>query len=495
MTLALPTTNCDLKACTTKCCVSYRRMQNTNASITPDTTSWIETELAGIDLADERLNNRAKRIMRNLSSQPSASIPQACEEWSEIKGTYRFLSNDRIKPEQLLEPHVLATLRRMQSHKVILAVQDTTTLNYSTHRDTEGLGPISNNPDKTLGFFLHATLAVTPQGCPLGLLQVTAQSRDKKDFGSSRRSQDRNTKAISAKESQRWLDSLSRCQQLAKLCPDTTIINIADREGDIYEVFAQALQSLNSQVHALTRVQHNRNVENDAGRLWSHLAKQPQTAAMQVNVPRRAGQKARLATLSIRFAPVTICAPCLKEQNPSLPLWAIEAREEHPPKGVKPILWQLITTFPVADAQEAMECIKWYAQRWQIEVLHKVLKSGCKIEQRQLGTVARLKRVLILDLILAWRIMYLSKILREHPNASASVYLAEAEWKVLGCRFNPTRTSPSVAPSIAQAVRWIAQLGGFIGRKSDGDPGPIVLWRGLHRLHDLAHCWSLRSCG
>ncbi len=473
-------------------------MQKRKASIDGDEkliSSWIEEELGNIDLGDERLNDRARVLMNQFSDQPSASIPQACGEWKEMKAAYRFLSNDKIAPEKLLEPHVQATIQRVKSHDLVLAVQDTTTVNYSAHRQTKGLGPISNNREKTLGFFLHATLAVTPEGCPLGLFQGATHSRNARDFGGSRRSVKRNKKAISEKESQRWLDSLSCCQQLATLCPATTIVNVADREADIYELFAQALDPSLARVHLLVRVQHNRLVESSEGRLWADLAAQPEAATMQVKVPRQDGKAARIATLSVRYSAQRVCPPRLKKNLSSLSLWAIEARELHPPQGVKPILWQLLTTLPLTDASQAIVRIGWYAQRWQIEVLHKVLKSGCRIEQRQLSTVPRLQRALMLDLILAWRILYLSKVLREQPDESASIYLTDPEWKVLWCKFNRTQPIASQPPSIGQAIRWIAYLGGFIGRKSDGHPGPIVLWRGLHRLHDLADSWTLHSCG
>jgi hypothetical protein len=430
--------------------------------------------------------------MTQFGEQPMASIPQACGQWPEIKAAYRFFDNEAVDPQQLLRPHRQATLGRMQGHKVVLAIQDTTTLNYSTHPATEGLGPISNNADKTLGLFVHATLALSTTGQPLGILAVAVQARNARDFGRSRDAQQRNRRALAEKESQRWLDSLKVCQQIAPACATTVLVNIADREGDIYELFAQALNRTESEpVHLLVRVQHNRQVEAAERLLWPHLASQPMAGRMEVKVPRRAGQVGRVSTLAIRFREVTVCAPLLKAGQPSLKLWAVEARELSPAKGQPPILWRLLTTLPVQTVEQARERVRWYAQRWQIEVFHKVLKSGCKIEQRQLETLARLQRVLMLDLIVAWRVMLLSKVAREIPKDSAGPWLLESEWQVLWCYMNPGQSPPAHAPELRQAVRWIGQLGGFIGRKSDGEPGPIVLWRGLQRLHDLTHAWVL----
>jgi hypothetical protein len=450
----------------------------------------VAREFAGIKLGDKRLGQRAQIIMTQFSQQPTASIPQACERWGDIKAAYRFFDNDAVQPEQLLQPHSQATIQRMQSQAIVLAVQDTTSLNYSTHPHTEGLGPISNNADKTIGLFVHSTLALTTTGQPLGLVDVQVRSRDRRRFGGSRNAHLRNKKSVAEKESQRWLDSLRACQQAAVACPKTTVVNVTDREGDLYELFEQALEPGQSRVHVLVRAQHNRKVQqSDEPKLWSHLAAQVAAATLLVNVPRQTGQASRVARLTIRFGPVTLHAPTLKEHKQPLQLWAVQAREEHPPAGQKAIVWRLLTSLPVNQAAQAVEKVQWYCQRWQIEMFHKVLKSGCQIEHRQLETALRLRRILMMDLILAWRILLLSKVSRQSPEVSATEWLLEKEWKVLWVHMK--QQAPKDPPTLNQAVRWIGQLGGFIGRKSDGEPGPIVLWRGLLRLHDLVHAYDL----
>jgi hypothetical protein len=451
---------------------------------------WVAREFAGVELGDKRLGQRVQLIMTQFSQQPSASIPQACGPWGDIKAAYRFFDNDTIKPEQLLQPHRQATLQRMQAQAIVLAVQDTTSLNYSTHPQTEGLGPISNNADKTIGLFVHSTLALTLAGQPLGLLDVQVRSRDPRRFGQGHTGHQRNRKAVAEKESQRWLDSLRACQEAAQACPQSLVVNVADREGDIYELFEQALAPGEPRVHVLVRAQHNRQVQqSDQSKLWSHLSAQAALAALLVKVPRQTSRASRLARLTIRFGPVTLSAPLLKEQKSALQLWAVQAQEEQPPAGQKAIVWRLLTTLPVNDAGQAVEKVQWYCQRWQIEMFHKVLKSGCQIEHRQLETALRLRRILMLDLILAWRILLLSKVSRQSPEASAADWLLEKEWKVLWLQMK--KQTPKGPPTLYQAVRWIGQLGGFIGRKSDGEPGPIVLWRGLQRLHDLVAAWDL----
>ena len=207
-------------------------------------------------------------------------------------------------------------------------------------------------------------------------------------------------------------------------------------------------------------------------------------------MPPKEGHPARLAALSIRFGEVTLRALGLKADQPPLTLWAVEAREVRPPKGARPICWRLLTTLRVATAEAAVEKVRWYAQRWQIEVLHKVLKSGCKVEQRQLETAARLQRVVMVDLIVAWRVLALCKAGRETPQGLASDWLSAEEWRALWCYMNQRTRPPRRPPSVHQAVKWIAQLGGFLARRRDGEPGPVVVWRGLQQLRAITAAWK-----
>jgi hypothetical protein len=473
------------------------RNTSSKPSAQPAQGQWATHEFAHAQLPDARLVQRLITVATDFAQHPTAPIPQACGSWDKTKAAYRFFDNDKVQPQALLAAHVQATLSRMRAHRWVLCAQDTTTLNYSTHPQTQGLGPISNNRDKTIGLLLHCTLALTPSGQPLGLLQARTWARSRRRFGRS--SHQRNRTPRAQKESQKWMESLTACQALAAQGPDTTLVNVADREADLYDLFQQALApSPEPAVHLLVRAQHDRQVAHPQKYLWDFLAAQRMSARLKIKVPRKDGQPQRLATLAIRFAPVTLRPPCLKEDQPPLTLWAVEAREVHPPKGGKAICWRLLTTLPVQTAEAAVEKVRWYAQRWQIEVLHKVLKSGCKVEQRQLETAARLQRVVMLDLIVAWRVLGLCKAGRETPEGLASDWLSADEWQALSCYVHERAQPPRGAPTVGQAVRWIAQLGGFLGRRSDGEPGPVVLWRGLQQLRAITAAWKRfghESCG
>jgi hypothetical protein len=451
------------------------------------TADWVKREFAQARLPDERLRRRLEKIVSAFAQKPTASIPQACANWGEAKGAYRFLENERVVAGELRQGHHLATLDRVKEHRVVLALQDTTTLNYSSHPRTQGLGLLGSHSPKTIGLWLHSTVAVTPKGEPLGWLHNTIWVRPPR-----RRAVGRPRKKRGRKESFKWVESLQVCQELALQCPQTLLVNVTDREGDFYELFQEALKSCGGgQVHLLVRAHQDRRLAKGQGHLWPEVGTQPVAASLALRVGRKGDQPSRMTRLNIRFCPVTLQAPWGKAGQP-ITLWAVEASESVPaPKGSGPILWRLLTSLPVVEAAQAIEKVQWYAQRWQIEVLHKVLKSGCQIEQRQLETAQRLERVLSLDLVVAWRVLCLCKRAREMPDDPVSHWLPQAQWQALCCYAQRQTTPPQSAPSVRQAVRWLAQMGGFLGRKRDGEPGPQTLWRGLHKLEAITDMWQL----
>ena len=423
-----------------------------------------------------------------FAGKPTAPIPQACPNLGEAKGAYRFLENDRIRPMSIRQAHQEATLERASAHPVVLAVQDTTTLNYSTHPKTQGLGPLGSHSPKTIGLLLHSTLAITPAGQPLGFLHNAVCVRRGSGLAATR-----HKRSLRQKESHKWIESLEACQALAPRCPKTRLVNVTDREGDLYDLFVQAASvSSQSKVDLLVRAHHDRKLEDRDRTLWQEVGRQPVAATMTVLVGRRGDQPSRMAKLNIRFCSVYLKPPKRKAGQPPIQLWGIEAQECSPvPRGAAPIDWRLLTTCPVTNAQEAIEKVKWYAQRWQIEVINKVLKSGCQIEQRQLETAQRLERVLSVDLVVAWRILALCKAARETPNDPISNWLPSAQWQALCAYVYRRTTPPKTVPGVHEAVRWIAQLGGFLARRSDGEPGTKTLWRGLQYLNAMTDMWQV----
>jgi hypothetical protein len=270
------------------------------------------------------------------------------------------------------------------------------------------------------------------------------------------------------------------------------LVNIPDREGDLYALFVQALKvPAGGRVELLVRAQHDRKLAEGSATLWAQVAHQLVAATLQVRVGRHGDPPSRLASLSMRFCAVQLKAPKRKAQQPALRLWAIQAQEGPPPKGTTPLLWQLLTTLALTSAAEALERVRWYAQRGQIEVIHEVLKRGCKVEQRRMETAQRLERAFLIALVVAWRILALGKAARELPDDPISQWLPAAQWQTLWGYVHQRTTVPKNSPSGRQAVRWIAQLGGFLARKSDGEPGPTTLWRGRQQLEAMTKMWEL----
>jgi hypothetical protein len=227
--------------------------------------------------------------------------------------------------------------------------------------------------------------------------------------------------------------------------------------------------------------------------VWDRVAAQPVGGVQELRLPRQGQRAARVARLEVRYAPVRLQPPKRKRQLPEVPIWAVLAEEVGAPPGVDPLRWMLLTTLAVRTFAEATRSLAWYARRWGIEVYHRTLKSGCKIEQRQLGSAERIEACLAIDLVVAWRIFHLTKLGRETPEVPCTVFFEEAEWKALVAYVTHDPLPPAQVPTLRDATRMVASLGGFLGRKGDGEPGTQTLWLGLQRLDDITAMWKLMS--
>lgn len=449
---------------------------------------WAVKEFAQAELQDERLNRRVQELAVSLGQQPNAPINQACEEWPDTKAAYRFFDNDEVTPARVLEPHQEQTVERMRKHELVLAVQDTTFLNYTHHPQTEGLGEIGTKEQNQRGFGLHSTLAVTPTGVPLGLLTQDLFTRP---IGEPAHEPAELRKLpIEEKESYRWLEALE--QTLALRPPGVQVLTVCDREADIYEMFVLAQEE---QAALLVRAASDRRLdEQEVNKLWAKVEQQPVAGHLTVHIDGNQQQQARDARVSVRLTPVRLNPPWRPKGRKLGPvsLYAVLVREDNPPDDIdEPIEWLLLINVPVEDFEDALQVIDWYCCRWQIEIYHKVLKSGCRIEDCRLRTADRLHNYIALMGVIAWRLHWLTYISRADPDSPCTLALSEVEWQALYMRIHRTRSWPESPPTVRQAVRWIAQLGGFLGRKGDGEPGITVIWRGWHRLQDIAATWYL----
>lgn len=447
--------------------------------------SWAVTEFAEAELGDARRTQRVIRVATALAHQPMAGLPEACGSPAELKAAYRLFDNEAIAPAELLASHVSATYERAVRVPMVLAVQDTTEVDWTAHPATTGLGPIGH--PRHQGLMVHSTLAFTPERVPLGLLAQKVWARDPAKVGQRAT---RKQRPVAEKESCKWLRSLAAVNEARHECPRTHFISVGDREADVYDLFvAERAEG----VDLLVRAAWDRRVAHDERYLWATVRAQPVAEIFSVPVPRHGEQPARTAVLTLRFGAVELCPPGHRraERLPSVPIWAVHVVEEYPPAGVEPLEWLLLTTCPVRSAADAQERVEWYACRFGIEVWHKVLKSGCRIEARQLESAARLQRCLTLFSVIAWRIVYATLLSRTLPELPCTVLLALEEWQALYCATHHTATLPASPPTLHEAVQWIARLGGFLGRPGDGEPGVTVLWRGFQHLADLTRMYCL----
>jgi hypothetical protein len=446
--------------------------------------AWAVTEVGAAALGDRRRTRRLTQLLSDLAARPASSLPAACASPAATKAAYRFFADGAIAPTAIQAAHVAATAQRLQGVPTILALQDTTALDFTHHPAVVGVGPLAH-PAHT-GLWLHSVLAATPEGTPLGLLHQHHWARDPATVGKRHTRRQRPT---AEKESQRWLDAQAATD--AVLPPATQVITVADREADIYDLFAWP-RPTNHEL--LIRATHNRRVAAEARYLWEAVRAAPVGEVVPVAVGRRPDRAPREALLTLRWTPVTLLPPRNRPRREGLvpvPLVALLAEEPVPPPGERPICWLLLTTLPIPTGEAALACVRTYARRWLVERYHYVLKSGCKIEERQLRTADRLARAVAVYAIVAWRLLWLTYLARTDPDLPCTVALTTLEWPVLYAATQHAAPLPAHPPPLGQAVRWIAQLGGFLGRRGDGDPGPTVLWRGLRRLEDMTIGWHL----
>jgi hypothetical protein len=430
--------------------------------------------MATASFGDGRLNQRGASLLETFAAKPTLSIPAAARGWNETHAAYRFFANSKVSAATVLEPHAGATLERARSERLVLAIQDTTELDFTGKNDIKGLGPVSYEAQR--GMYVHPTFLVTPERVPLGVFDAWMWARDPETFGQSSAHL-----PFEEKESVRWLEGYQRLGEVADALPDTQLVYLADREADIYELFVEAQSS---SVEVLVRAQHDRVLSGDA-KLRATLDQAPTLGTVTFELPKTKQRAARTVTQSLRVARVTIRAPDGKGHlGASVELTAVLAHEVDPPAGETPVQWLLLTTMAVETFEQAVEKMQWYLCRWSVELLFKILKSGCKVEELQLEHTDRLEPAIALYLIIAWRVMLLTMTARQCPDMPCDVVLETEEWHaiyIVSQRSKP----PEEPPPLDTMVRMLAEFGGFLNRKHDGHPGNKSVWIGLQRTRDF----------
>lgn len=445
-------------------------------------SNWAEEEVQTANLEDQRLNKRLALLLEQLGEHPQLSIPAACGGWKETMGAYRFFNNAKTTFEKILAPHRDATIERMKSSPIVLLAQDTTEDDKNICLGPKGLGTLKD-VEKHLRR-LHPTVAFTPSRICLGVVKASYWPREIP----SQRSE-RLHKGVDEKESRHWLESYQDSCALQAQMPDTLLINLADREGDIYEWFAE-YHDYAPAVRAqwIVRAAQNRvlaSPENGTKCLWAAVEQAPVLGYSEVNVKPRPNRTARLAHITLRAITVTLKPPKrIGYRLPELTINAVLAREDAPPSGVERLEWLLLTSLPIDCFEQAATIVMWYAVRWCIEVYFHVLKSGCQIKRLHLETEDRLLPCLALYMVIAWRVLFTLMLGRTTPDMDCEIIFDPQEWRAayIVVKLCPPPLTP---PRLGEVILLVASLGGYLGRKHDGPPGAKAMWIGLQRLRDF----------
>ncbi len=461
-------------------------------------TSWIEDELRTVDLADERLDDRFRVVLERLYAKPTLSIPAACNGWAETQAAYRFFGNRKVNDQRLLRPHFDATLERIRQYPVVLIAQDTTEFDLTRPAERVG-GPLSDTHH--WGVHSHVALAVTPERLALGLVSSRTWARDLASFRKRKKKQG---KPIEQKESYRWLEGYRQACAVAAAAPQTRVVALSDSEGDIYECYAAALSVAGPKADWIVRACQDRCLRDGDDtaerKLFDTVAAGPVLGELEVEVgqrkarardgsKRRQARSARTARVRVQASPVVLQAPeRAGRQATHVPVYAVLVRELDPPAGEAAIEWLLLTSLPADTFAQACEVIDYYTCRWEVEIYFRVLKGGCAVEELQFETTERFVNCLAVYQVVAWRVLFTLRLGRECPEMPCDAVFTEAEWRAV---YQVMKRQPAAAvPSLGEMVRWVAQLGGYLGRKGDGPPGPQTLWIGLQRTRDFALAWS-----
>ena len=451
--------------------------------------SWVLDEMKTADLKDKRLNNRLREVLSQLGGHPTASIPAACGGHAEMTAAYRLFDNDNATVEAILQPHIDATRRRIASHPVALLVQDTSEIDVTRpQQQVAGAGPLDGGA--RWGTLLHLLHAFTPDGTPLGSVRALTWVRDEVDESCASLSRaQRAATPIEEKESVRWVDMLRRTRDEAQRCPSTQLVCLADSEADIYELLAEGTTPP-QRVDWIVRACQNRTLQQRAAdfsprgfqetsekHLREHVLTQPVLFTHNIHVRgrkakvncekrgRRQPRDSREAEMEVRAARVTLRPPWRADRKlPPVTVNVVMVREVDPPENDVRVEWLLLTSLPVDDIQQVRLVIQYYCTRWMIEVFFRVLKSGCRVEERQFENIDRLLSCLAVYLIVAWRTLYVCRLGRGCPDISCEVVFEPAEWKSVWNVIHKA-APPSGPPSLGEMVQLVAQLGGYVNRK------------------------------
>ena len=441
-----------------------------------DGSNWAKQEFGGAPLGDARLSQRLVDIAESKSEKPGRAFTGVAEgDWPAVKAYYRFIDHpdeEAVNTEHILQPHRERTVRRMKAQRTVLCIQDGSDLEYTSLAQCEGLGVIGTNQTaaQSRGLHLHCTFAVAPNGLPLGVLRAPCVAPKLKSPDDHRPSY---AIPIEEKDTFCWIEGLRDTMDVAAQMPQTRLITVCDREADFFELFDE--QRRNPCVDLLVRANHNRVIQEEPFKLFPAVRQAPLQTKVQVHVPRQSARPklskkkarpkrpSRLAELEVRYQRIQLRPPDYHSGKDPMDVWVIHAVESAPPEATEAVEWFLLTTVNITSPEIAVQCLRWYCLRWRIEDFHRVLKSGCGVEQIAHETAERIRRAVAINLVIAWRIMLMTLLGREIPELPPEVLFSDLELQVLRAyskknashRLQPCATPFASSP--ASAATWAAR--------------------------------------
>jgi hypothetical protein len=445
-------------------------------------SAWATEEFGHAQLGNQLRTRRLVKIAHRLADSPAGMVSEVHQSDAERVGAYRFVENPHVSHEALVRASAEATLRRCEGESWTFAPIDGSSLSFSDPRGRRGLGAVGPYAQKGRGIKTMTSIAVRHDGSVLGLLDLQYWSRKIR----KRRKPPRPWRSIESKETRFWLQAIQRITTVAEnIGARTRLWFQLDREGDFYEMLCAMAELEHARV-TVRAAQNRRTADPDCALLWDSLTAQPCSAAFGLSVPAGPKRQARKAKMVIRHAPIELLlrhrSRNYRDPRTRIALWAVLVLEEDSvPPGQKPLQWLLLTNAPIHDASDAAEVVHGYSLRWRVEDFHRCWKTNCRVESIQLHQVPHIQRWATLLAAVAIRIERLKHLARNEPDAPASIELSQDEIDAVIVLRQPPDHQPGDCPPISQVVRWIADIGGYIG-PSNGPPGSTVISRGLQRV-------------
>ncbi len=455
-----------------------------------EAAEWAQAEFAGAELGDARRTRRLVAVAEGLARNPRGTIHAALDGWAEQKGAYRLFQSESATFESVCEPHWRSTRVACNEGGDYLLVEDTTTLDYTTHKAAEGLGRIGN--DRGMGLFLHSTLALrvegwnaegTPRVTALGLFGAQCWARE----GERRSGESKKERLSRSRESERWAQALYETEGPP---PGARWTHIADRESDVYEAFERCGAR---GADFIIRACQPRALAEEGGSVFQTVARAPVLGGFDIKIRARPGQKARTARIELRSVAVTLRGPQRPGGRPApFQVNVVEVREVGAPEGVEPVHWVLLTTWPCDAYAATVRVVKAYSRRWLIEEYHKALKTGAGVEESQLGTAHGLRALAGVLAVLSVRLLNMKLLAEARPDEPVDPEAAGREvLEILEAKFG----RPAGGWTNLRLLVAVARLGGFSARRSDGRPGWLSICRGWLQLTWMAEGFTLARGG